>query len=194
MRDGARLLGLVAGAHGIRSGVPTGPATAARRERRGACRRCRVERGCPREPGGPGQQRPHPRDHWRDRDIESQNPYADSVALRLRHLVRSARLPGDLWTPRTGDYAPGAGRELGVESPTTWIFHLRRDASWQDGSPFTAADVMHSVRPHAERPGRASRSTTSRPSSTRRGDRRLHGAHHHQGADRLAARATSAIC
>jgi len=31
-------------------------------------------------------------------------------------------------------------------SPTVWRFHLRRDARWQDGSAFTADDVVFSIR------------------------------------------------
>jgi peptide/nickel transport system substrate-binding protein len=36
-------------------------------------------------------------------------------------------------------------RGWGVEDPTTWIFDLRRNVTWQDGQPFTAADVVHSI-------------------------------------------------
>lgn len=47
------------------------------------------------------------------------------------------------------------GRDLGLEpglavkweqtSPTVWRFHLRPDVKWQDGSPFTADDVVFSL-------------------------------------------------
>ena len=30
--------------------------------------------------------------------------------------------------------------------PYTWIFHLRRDVKWQDGEPFTARDVVFTLR------------------------------------------------
>ena len=30
-------------------------------------------------------------------------------------------------------------------SPTVWRFHLRPDVKWQDGSPFTADDVVFSL-------------------------------------------------
>jgi peptide/nickel transport system substrate-binding protein len=47
-------------------------------------------------------------------------------------------------------------RDLGLEpalavswqqtSPTVWRFHLRQGVKWQDGSPFTAADVVFSLK------------------------------------------------
>src|SRR3954470_15194576 len=84
--------------------------------------------------------------------IESQNPYADSVSLLygiwcevLGCLVT--------WDPRSGEYAPALAASWSVESPTSWIFNLRRDARWQDGAPFTAADVLHSFDRIANDPG-----------------------------------------
>src|SRR3954452_17952787 len=84
--------------------------------------------------------------------IESQNPYADSVSLLygiwcevLGCLVT--------WDPHSGEYAPALAASWSVESPTSWIFNLRRDARWRDGSPFTAADVLHSFDRIANDPG-----------------------------------------
>lgn len=33
-----------------------------------------------------------------------------------------------------------------VETPTSWIFHLRENVKWHDGTPFTADDVVWSVK------------------------------------------------
>jgi peptide/nickel transport system substrate-binding protein len=75
--------------------------------------------------------------------IESQDPYADSVALLY-----------GIWCEVLGclvtydfdknDYAPSLAESWDVENPTTWVFHLRQDVTWHDGSPFTSADVVYS--------------------------------------------------
>src|SRR4051794_36148222 len=76
--------------------------------------------------------------------IESPNPYADSVALGYSVWCEVLGcLVG--YDPRTNEYAPGLAESWRVESPTTWIFSLRQNARWHDGSPFTAADVVHSI-------------------------------------------------
>ncbi len=92
--------------------------------------------------------------------IESQNPYADSVSLLygiwcevLGCLVH--------YDPKSGDYAPALAESWEVETPTSWIFHLRRDARWHDGSPFTAADVLHSFDRIANDPGTRQKSNTA---------------------------------
>src|SRR5579885_340207 len=75
--------------------------------------------------------------------IESQDPYADSVALLY-----------GIWCEVLGclvtydfdknDYAPALAESWEVENPTTWVFHLRQGVTWNDGSAFTSADVLHS--------------------------------------------------
>ena len=47
--------------------------------------------------------------------------------------------------PFTGKHPIGLAESWTVEDPNTWIFHLRRNARWHDGSPFTAADIVHSI-------------------------------------------------
>jgi peptide/nickel transport system substrate-binding protein len=76
--------------------------------------------------------------------IESQNPYADSVALgySIWCEVLGCLVAYDV---RQEEYAPALAESWRVENPTTWVFNLRRNARWHDGSPFTAADVVHSV-------------------------------------------------
>lgn len=41
---------------------------------------------------------------------------------------------------------PGLATAWRQASPTTWVFELRRGVKWHDGSPFTADDVVFSVR------------------------------------------------
>ena len=75
--------------------------------------------------------------------LESANPYADSNALAYSVwcevygcLVR--------YDEKRNDFVGELVESWRVESPTAWIFQLHRNARWQDGSPFTAADVVHS--------------------------------------------------
>jgi peptide/nickel transport system substrate-binding protein len=76
--------------------------------------------------------------------LESQNPYADSVALAygIWCEVLGCLTPRD---PNTHKHPPGLAERWEVADPLTWIFHLRRNVKWHDGSPFTAADVVHSI-------------------------------------------------
>ncbi|HLH24478.1 MAG TPA: ABC transporter substrate-binding protein [Chloroflexota bacterium] len=76
--------------------------------------------------------------------IESQNPYADSISLGYGIWCE---VLGCLVTmdPQTNTYKPELAESWEVENPTTWVFHLRKDVKWQDGSPFTSADVVHSI-------------------------------------------------
>jgi peptide/nickel transport system substrate-binding protein len=76
--------------------------------------------------------------------IESQNPYADSVALGFGIWCEVLGCLVGL-VPGTPEFAPALATSWTVEDPTTWVFHLRREARWNDGSPFTAADVVHSI-------------------------------------------------
>jgi peptide/nickel transport system substrate-binding protein len=76
--------------------------------------------------------------------IESQNPYADSISLGygIWCEVLGCLVSRD---PKTNEYVPALAESWRVENPTTWIFHLRKGVTWHDGSPFTAADVVHSI-------------------------------------------------
>ena len=76
--------------------------------------------------------------------MDSPNPYADSTGLLYSTwcavygcLVR--------YDPDKGDYAPWLAESWTVDNPTTWTFKLRRTIKFNDGTPMTAADVVHSV-------------------------------------------------
>jgi peptide/nickel transport system substrate-binding protein len=73
------------------------------------------------------------------------NPYADSIALGYGIWCEVLGCLVSL-DPKTNDYLPSLAQSWEVENPTTWVFHLRPDARWHDGSPFTAADVVHSIK------------------------------------------------
>ncbi|QYN39503.1 ABC transporter substrate-binding protein [Pseudonocardia sp. DSM 110487] len=75
---------------------------------------------------------------------ESLNPYAGSTPAEF---VRSRAVYDELF--RMQDGAP-AGRLAVSAEPTadgsSFVLHLREGVTWQDGSPFGAADVAHTLR------------------------------------------------
>jgi peptide/nickel transport system substrate-binding protein len=75
--------------------------------------------------------------------LETQNPYADSSTLP--YAIWWQTLGGLLsWDSTKGEFVPWLAESWTVENPTTWVFTLRKNVQWHDGSPFTAADVLHS--------------------------------------------------
>jgi peptide/nickel transport system substrate-binding protein len=84
--------------------------------------------------------------------IESQNPYTVGL-YNLWCQVVGCLVSYDFGR---GDYVGGLADHWEVDSPTSWLFYLRPDARWSDGTPFTAVDVMHSVeRARSDPAGRA---------------------------------------
>src|SRR5207249_11577569 len=76
--------------------------------------------------------------------METFNPYADSVSLMYSVWCQVLGCLG------TYDFDKGQHVELLVEQweikdPKTWIFHLRKNNRFHDGSPVTAEDVVHSM-------------------------------------------------
>jgi peptide/nickel transport system substrate-binding protein len=76
--------------------------------------------------------------------METFNPYGDSVALMYSVWCQ---VLGCL-----GTYDFDKGQHVGllverweVKDPKNWIFHLRKDVKFHDGSPVTAEDVVHSL-------------------------------------------------
>jgi peptide/nickel transport system substrate-binding protein len=75
--------------------------------------------------------------------IDSQNPYGDSNSLLYGVWceVLGCLVSYDF---SKGEYVPALAESWRVEDATTWIFRLHKDVTWQDGTRFTAADVVHS--------------------------------------------------
>jgi peptide/nickel transport system substrate-binding protein len=76
--------------------------------------------------------------------METFNPYGDSVALMYSVWCQVLGCLG------TYDFDKGQHVGLLVESwevkdPKNWIFHLRKNNRFHDGSPVTADDVVHSI-------------------------------------------------
>ena len=76
--------------------------------------------------------------------LESQDPYNHSDTFLYPFWCEAAGcLVG--WDPKTGEPVPQLAESWKVDGPTTWVFTLRQNVKWSDGSPFTAADVVHSL-------------------------------------------------
>src|SRR5918996_936856 len=77
--------------------------------------------------------------------METFNPYGDSVAL-LNSIW--CQIMGCLvgYNFDKGEYIGMLAERWEVKSPNTWIFHLRKNLRFHDGSPLTAADVVHSIK------------------------------------------------
>jgi len=76
-------------------------------------------------------------------DAASLDPYT-------RDEVTQLSLLGNVYEPlvrRAADLSlePGLAVSWEQSAPTRWRFHLRPHVSWQDGTPFTAADVLFSL-------------------------------------------------
>src|SRR5438874_1490824 len=74
--------------------------------------------------------------------VEKVNPYADSVSLLygIWCEVYGCLVGYDF---SKGEYVGRLAESWKVQEPNTWIFNLRKDIKWQDGSPVTSADVVH---------------------------------------------------
>ena len=75
--------------------------------------------------------------------METFNPYGDSVALLYAIWCQVYGCLGT-YDFEKGDYVGMLADRWETKNPNTWLFHLRPDARWHDGSPVTAADVVHS--------------------------------------------------
>jgi len=75
--------------------------------------------------------------------METYNPYGDSVALLYGIWCQVMGCLGT-YDFNKADYVGMLAERWEVKDPNTWFFFLRRDARWHDGSPVTAADVVHS--------------------------------------------------
>ena len=117
--------------------------------------------------------------------METFNPYGDSVALMYSVWCQVLGCLG------TYDFDKGQQVGLLVESwevkdPKTWLFHLRKNNRFHDGSPVTAEDVVHSLKRTRDDPFTKQRQNISPVASEAAVDK--YGANHNQRADGAAAR------
>ena len=76
--------------------------------------------------------------------IETHNPYGDSVSL-LYGIYSEITGPFCTYNYTKGDFEGRLAERWKVENPTTWIFSLNKNYKFNDGSPVTADDVVHSL-------------------------------------------------
>ena len=76
--------------------------------------------------------------------IETHNPYGDSVSL-LYGIWSEVTGPFCTYNYAKGDFEGRLAERWKVENPTTWIFYLNKNYKFNDGSPVTADDVVHSI-------------------------------------------------
>lgn len=76
--------------------------------------------------------------------IETYNPYGDSVSL-LYGIWSEITGPFCTYNYSKGDFEGRLAEKWKVENPTTWIFSLNKNYKFNDGSPVTAEDVVHSI-------------------------------------------------
>ncbi len=75
--------------------------------------------------------------------METYNPYGDSVALLYCIWCQVLGCLGS-YSFEKGEYVGWLAERWEVKDPHNWVFHLRKNAKFHDGSPVTAADVVHS--------------------------------------------------
>jgi len=76
--------------------------------------------------------------------IESHNPYADSVSL-LYGIFSEVTGPFCTYNYSKGDFEGRLAERWKTENPTTWVFYLSKNYKFNDGTPVTAEDVVHSL-------------------------------------------------
>ena len=76
--------------------------------------------------------------------METFNPYGDSVSL-LYGIWSEITGPFCTYNYDTGEFEGRLAKKWEVKEPNTWVFHLDQAYKFNDGSPVTAADVVHSM-------------------------------------------------
>ena len=75
--------------------------------------------------------------------METFNPYGDTVSLMFGVWCQVMGCLGTFDFVK-GEYVGMLAERWEVKDPNTWVFYLRKNVKFHDGSPFTAADVVHS--------------------------------------------------
>jgi ABC-type transport system substrate-binding protein len=76
--------------------------------------------------------------------FETFNPYGDSSGL-LYGIWSEITGPSCIYNYEEGGFECRLAERWKVENPTTWISYLNKNYKFNDGTPVTAADVVHSM-------------------------------------------------
>ena len=76
--------------------------------------------------------------------METHNPYGDSVAL-LYGIYTELAGPLCKYNWSNGSWEPRLAKSWKVVDPNNWIFELDQRYKFNDGSPVTAHDIVHSI-------------------------------------------------
>ncbi len=96
--------------------------------------------------------------------METFNPYGDSVAL-LYSIWSEVTGPFCAYGFEKGDYEGRLAKRWEVKDPNTWLFTLDQRYKFNDGSPVTAADVVHSIGRILTDPQSKQKASVARPIS-----------------------------
>ena len=76
--------------------------------------------------------------------METHNPYGDSVAL-LYGIYTELAGPLCKYNWSNGSWEPRLAKSWKVLDPNNWVFELDQRYTFNDGSPVTAHDIVHSI-------------------------------------------------
>jgi len=94
--------------------------------------------------------------------METHNPYGDSVALLYGIYVQITG-PMCKYNWKTGEWEGRLAKSWEVKDPNTWIFKLDESYKFNDGSPVTADDVVHSIKRVLTDPQSKQKASVARP-------------------------------
>lgn len=94
--------------------------------------------------------------------METHNPYGDSVAL-LYGIYTEITGPMCKYNWKTGAWEGRLAKSWEVKDPNTWIFNLDERYKFNDGTPVTAADVVHSFKRVLTDPQSKQKASVARP-------------------------------
>ena len=96
--------------------------------------------------------------------METFNPYGDSVSL-LYGIWSEVTGPFCTYNYNTGGFEGRLAKSWEVKDPNTWLFTLDQRYKFNDGSPVTAADVVHSIGRILTDPQSKQKASVARPIS-----------------------------
>ena len=94
--------------------------------------------------------------------METFNPYGDSVAL-LYGVYTEMTGPLCKYNWKDAKWEPRLAKSWTVEDPNNWVFELDQRYKFNDGSPVTAEDIVHSLTRILNDPQSKQKAAVTRP-------------------------------